>query len=93
VLDATFATASERQAAAVAAAEVGVAFSGLFLDAPLATRLKRIASRLADVSDADADVASRQTAEPLGERGWSALVATGSVEESTNLALARLSKA
>jgi aminoglycoside phosphotransferase family enzyme/predicted kinase len=92
VLDATFATAWERKAAAGAAAEVGVAFSGLFLDAPLETRLKRIALRLADASDADADVASRQTAEPLGERGWAALAATGNVEESANLALARLAK-
>src|SRR5271170_250177 len=72
-LDATFATASERQTAAGAAAEVGAAFTGLFLDAPLATRLDRIAARRADASDADADVAGRQTAEPLGERGWVAL--------------------
>ena len=54
VLDATFATAAERNAAAGAAAEVGAAFAGLFLDAPLATRLERIASRRDDASDADA---------------------------------------
>jgi uncharacterized protein len=93
VLDATFATASERQAAVGVAAEAGMAFIGLFLDAPLATRLQRIASRRADASDADADVATRQTAEPLGERGWAALDATGNVEELTKLALARLAKA
>jgi uncharacterized protein len=92
-LDATFATASERQAAPGVAAEVGVAFAGLFLDAPLATRLGRIASRRADASDADADVASRQTAEPLGERGWTALDASGNLGEMTRLALARLSNA
>ena len=34
LLDATFAAAAERSAAAGAAAEVGVAFAGLFLDAP-----------------------------------------------------------
>jgi uncharacterized protein len=90
VLDATFATASERQAAAGAAAEVGVAFVGLFLDAPLATRLKRIASRRADASDADADVASRQTADPLSERGWATLGASGNLSETTSVALARL---
>jgi aminoglycoside phosphotransferase family enzyme/predicted kinase len=93
LLDATFATAVERRAAAGVAAEVGVAFAGFFLEAPLAARLNRIAARSADASDADADVARRQTAEPLGERGWSALAGTGSAEESTNLALARLSKA
>ena len=69
LVDATFAAAAERGAAAAVAAEVGVAFAGLFLDAPLATRLERIGSRRADASDVDADVARRQTAEPLGERG------------------------
>jgi aminoglycoside phosphotransferase family enzyme/predicted kinase len=69
LLDATFAAAAERSAVAAVAAEVGVAFAGLFLDAPLATRLGRIGSRRADASDADADVARRQTAEPLGEKG------------------------
>jgi uncharacterized protein len=90
LLDATFATAAERSAAAGAAAEGGVAFAGLFLDAPLATRLDRIASRRDDASDADADVARRQTAEPLGEKGWAALAASGSLSETTALARARL---
>ncbi len=92
VLDATFATASERQAAAGVTAEVGVAFAGLFLEAPLATRLDRIAARRADASDADAGVASRQTAEPLGERGWAALPSAGNLAETTSLALARIAK-
>ena len=83
----------ERAAAAGAAAEVGVAFAGLFLEAPLSTRLERIASRRADASDADADVASRQTAEPLGERGWAALDAAGNLGQTTSLALARLGNA
>jgi uncharacterized protein len=90
VLDATFARAAERRAAAGAAAEVGVAFAGLFLDAPFATRVNRIASRRADASDADADVARRQTAEPLGERGWTALGAAGNLGETATVALARL---
>jgi predicted kinase len=93
VLDATFAAASERAAAAGAAAEIGAAFAGFFLEAPLATRLERVASRRADASDADAEVASRQTAEPLGERGWAALGASGPLGETTRLALARLSSA
>jgi uncharacterized protein len=93
VLDATFATASGRQASAAAAAEAGVAFTGLFLDAPLATRIKRIGSRRDDASDADAEVARRQTAEPLGERGWAVLAAEGNLDETASLALARLEKA
>jgi uncharacterized protein len=93
LLDATFATSAERSAAAGAAAEVGVAFAGLFLDAALATRLERIASRRADASDADADVARRQTAEPLSEKGWAAVAASGSLSDTTALARARLRSA
>jgi uncharacterized protein len=90
LIDATFATAAERSAAAGVAAEVGVAFAGLFLDAPLATRLERIASRRDDASDADADVARRQTAEPLREKGWAAVPASGSLSDTTALAQAWL---
>jgi hypothetical protein len=90
LLDATFATAAERSAAARVATEVGVPFAGLFLDAPLATRLERIGSRRADASDADADVARRQTADPVGEKGWAALAASGSLSDTTALARARL---
>jgi aminoglycoside phosphotransferase family enzyme/predicted kinase len=93
VLDATFARAAERAAVAAAAAEVSVPFAGLFLDAPLATRLSRIASRRADASDADADVASRQKAEPLGERGWATLDCAGTLGDATALAWGRLSAA
>jgi uncharacterized protein len=90
LLDATFATAAERTATAAAAAEVGVAFAGLFLDAPLATRLERIGSRRGDASDADADVARRQTAEPLGEKGWATVAASGTLRDTTGLARAQL---
>ena len=90
MLDATFATAGERGAAAKVAAEVGVSFVGLFLETPLETRLERIGSRRADASDVDVDVARRQTAEPLGEKGWAALAASGSLNDMTALARARL---
>ena len=90
LLDATFGAAAERSAAASVAAEAGVAFVGLFLDAPLATRLERIGSRSGDASDADADVARRQTAEPLAEQGWAAVAASGSLSDTTALARAHL---
>jgi uncharacterized protein len=93
LLDATFATAAERLAAANAAAEVDVVFTGLFLEAPLATRLERVASRRGDASDADADVVSRQTAEPLGEPGWAALGADGNLGQTISLARALLGNA
>ena len=43
----------------------------------------------ADASDADADVASRQ-ADPLDEKGWAALAATGSLSDTKALARGRL---
>jgi uncharacterized protein len=89
-LDATFSTAQERKAAASVAAEVGVAFDGLFLEAPLETRLARVAAREADASDADAAVAEGQRAEPLGEKGWSALDAGGGLGETVTMALGRM---
>ncbi|MBV9287069.1 MAG: AAA family ATPase, partial [Hyphomicrobiales bacterium] len=90
VLDAMFSTAAERGAAALAAAETGVAFAGLFLEASLKTRLARIGTREADASDADAQVARRQRADPLVERGWSALDAEGTLDQTVVLALRRL---
>ena len=90
VLDATFSTGRERRAAAQVAGEVGVGFSGLFLEAPLGTRLARVGGRGADASDADASVARGQRAEPLAERGWSALDAGGALDAMVALALGRL---
>jgi uncharacterized protein len=87
LLDATFAAAAERSAVAAVATELGVPLAGLFLDAPLATRLERISTRQADASDANSDVARRQTVEPLSEKGWAAVAASGSVSDT--LALAR----
>jgi len=90
LLDATFATASEREAASKIAAETVVAFDGLFLDAPLDTRLARIAGRGPDASDADARVARRQRADPLREREWEVIDASGGLAETIALARERL---
>jgi aminoglycoside phosphotransferase family enzyme/predicted kinase len=91
LLDATFAGVAERDASASVAAEVAVRFAGLFLDAPLEKRLERIAARRTDASDADADVARRQTADPVDQKGWATLPASGSLSDTTTLAWARLS--
>ena len=90
LIDATFAAAAERSAAVGLAAEASAAFAGLFLDAALATRLDRIGSRRADASDADADVARRQTTKPLAEKGWSPVAASGSLNDTIVLARAQL---
>ncbi len=90
VLDATFPTGVMRAAAGRVSAETGAAFDGLFLEAPAAVRLARVAGRRADASDADEAVARRQQAEPLGERGWSAIDASGGLDATIARAAARL---
>ncbi len=90
LLDATFAKGAERTAAAEAAAQVSVGFTGLFLDAPYETRLERLAGRQADASDADVLVARGQKAEPPGEKGWATLDAAKDLGGTTMLARVRL---
>ncbi len=82
ILDATFSSARERAAASRTAYETGVAFDGLFLEAPLATRIARIAGRQGDASDADARIASAQRADPLGERGWAQMDASLGLDQT-----------
>ena len=89
VLDAVFSTGAERLAAVRVAAEVGIAFDGLYLEAPLETRCP-IAARRADASDADTSVARGQRAEPLRERGWSPLEASGELDRTIASAARRL---
>ena len=80
LIDATHTHAAEREAAAALGAEIAVPFVGLWLEAPLETRVARISGRHGDASDADADVARRQRAELLGEPGWRALDAAGGAQ-------------
>lgn len=62
ILDAVFAASPERLGARALAVAAGVPFTGLWLDAPLAVRVARVAGRTADASDADAAVATAQEA-------------------------------
>ncbi len=70
ILDAVYAKSYERRAAAELAAELAIPFVGLWLEAPLAARLERIGRRSGDASDADPEIAARQSAEKLAEPGW-----------------------
>lgn len=60
LLDAVHSARADREAAAALAAQAGVRFDGLWLAAPLETRLGRVAGRVGDASDADARVARAQ---------------------------------
>lgn len=74
IADAVFADNDERAMIARCAAHAHVPFRGLWLEAPEATRLARVARRMADASDADAGVVRAQSGHmtgPLGE--WNRL--------------------
>jgi aminoglycoside phosphotransferase family enzyme/predicted kinase len=62
VVDAVHATSEERERVERAARDVNVEFIGLWLEAPLFIRLRRVEQRTGDASDADAAVVRTQTA-------------------------------
>jgi len=69
IADATYADPVQRETIAAAARDAGVAFSGLWLDAPAAVLSNRVAARAAaatDVSDATTAVLQRQLATGAG---------------------------
>jgi uncharacterized protein len=90
VLDAVFAHQHERDAVAAMAESMRVDLQGLFLTAPLATRLKRLGGRKNDASDADEMVARAQEDYDLGKINWAPVDASGSVQETLARALAAL---
>jgi predicted kinase len=82
ILDAVFARSGERALAAASAALLDVAFHGFFLEAPLGTRLERVAARSRDASDADAAVALAQESFDLGPIDWTRIDAAGSLDDT-----------
>jgi aminoglycoside phosphotransferase family enzyme/predicted kinase len=90
ILDAVFAQPGERQLAEAAAAAIGVAFHGFFLEAPLAARLARVGARSRDASDADAAVALAQESYDLGPLTWTRIDAAGPIDETLQQARSRL---
>ena len=89
IVDAVFAHDDERRAVARAG---GGAFQGLFLTADLATRVARVGARMADASDADADVARAQERYDLGALDWVAVDASGTPDDTLQRAQAALRK-
>jgi len=70
VVDAVYARASDRQVTERVAAAASAPFMGLWLDAPEAVMMARMAQRRNDPSDADADVLRVQSAEGTGDIEW-----------------------
>ena len=87
IVDAVCAHGEERAALSSLAADAGVDFKGIWLEAPLGLRRQRVESRVHDASDADAAVVARQRADPLADAGWREVDASG--DKAATLAKAR----
>jgi aminoglycoside phosphotransferase family enzyme/predicted kinase len=81
IADAVHGRPAERAAIEGVAAGSGVAFHGLWLDAPRETLERRVAGREGDASDATVEVVAGQLGYDLGEIGWRHLDASRAVAE------------
>lgn len=77
IVDATFMDEGERAAIAAVAARAGVPFDALWLTAPDAVLLDRVAKRRGDASDADRAVLMQQLHAPLGAMTWQRVDVSG----------------
>jgi aminoglycoside phosphotransferase family enzyme/predicted kinase len=82
VLDAAYLREDEREGLPALAAASGAAFHGLFLDADINERLKRIATRRLDASDANRDVAMMQESYDIGKLDWAKVDASGPPDQT-----------
>ena len=90
IADAVFARPEEREAIARVAADAGVPFQGLWLDAPPGVLERRVTGRRNNVSDATAEVVRLQLEYDLGAIDWARLDASGEGDETLQAACALL---
>ncbi len=90
VLDAVFAKPEERAAAEALAAELGVPFHGLWLEAPLHIMRERVEKRRHNASDATPEVIEAQSGYDLGHIQWQRVDSSGSKEQTESVGLALL---
>lgn len=70
IADAVFARPEERKAVEAVAQYAGVAFHGLWLEAPLEVMTERVTARIGDASDATREVVALQSRYDTGQMGW-----------------------
>lgn len=90
ILDAAHFREDERIAAEAVAAEAGVPFQGLWLDAPLDHLKARVEARAADASDATPRVIDTQSGYDLGRIDWHRLLTNVTADDVTAMALAAM---
>ncbi len=82
VIDAVFSRPSERAAVEAMAQDAGVRFTGLWLAAPSDVLLARVGARVADASDATADVVAGQLSRGSGTVAWTTIEAGGTAGDT-----------
>jgi len=93
VTDAVFARDEERRAVEELSSQAGMAFAGLWLEAPASVLEKRVAAREKegrDPSDAGVEVLQKQLAYDLGKIEWARVDASGTPKETLARALEAL---
>ncbi len=90
ITDAVFSKPDERAAIARIAEEEGVPFTGIWLEAPLGVREKRILGRKNSTSDASAALARTQQGYDLGQIDWARVDSSGTREETLKKGLSLL---
>ncbi|MGE0816428.1 MAG: AAA family ATPase [Vicinamibacterales bacterium] len=92
VCDAVYADAARRTALARLADEAGVPFVGVWLDAPPAVLVARVAARRDDASDATPDVVRRQAAAGGAAPDWARVDAAGDADRTLRDVIAALDR-
>lgn len=90
IADAVFLRPDERAAIAAVARNVGVSFTGLWLEAPTEVLAQRLAGRRNDASDADLAVLKFQLTQDPGVIDWPRLMALGDAASEARAALAAI---
>ena len=82
LIDATFLDPDDREKATNVAADTGLAFHRIWLDAPPGILVDRVTARRGDASDADADVVRAQYASAVLPNDWQIISALGSIADT-----------
>jgi predicted kinase len=90
IVDAVYAHEAERSAIAGVASGMNLSFTGLFLTADLATRMRRIGGRVNDASDATSELARIQDSYDVGSINWTVIDASGTPERTLTQSKAAL---
>jgi aminoglycoside phosphotransferase family enzyme/predicted kinase len=86
IIDAVALRPEERKSFAAVAERAGVAFTGIWLDAPSQAMATRIGERRGDASDASTSVLDRQLQVDIGPLDWIRIEAGGGAEDTLRLA-------